>query len=226
MTSGNGEPSPAAGAGTLPALATRCGRSPNTPVPAAAKTIGGMTTISSAARRTAATWRTAAFFGALLLTAALAPAATSAQAPTDRNAVRLEISYLAAAISYSRRASDAWFFGGGAGLGIEVLQAAASPVRHSDPTIRHAEIVHVRGFASWTPSASFRTDIGMRVALMYYGRDHVNSAGFAGPYVAPAVGTRRVKVSSRAQVGYLHSRHGSGLALLVQPVNFSVAFPW
>jgi hypothetical protein len=51
----------------------------------------------------------------------------------DCGVVRLDISCLAAA-SYSRRAGGAWFFGGRAGLEIEVLKTAATPVRHADPT--------------------------------------------------------------------------------------------
>jgi hypothetical protein len=164
---------------------------------------------------------------ALMLTAFLLigfgrPTLVFAQAPTDRSAIRLDITWIAASLSYARHGSDAWFFGGGGGVGAGMMRAPVTPVSFPGPDLRRGEVIHLEGFASWVPSPTFR----IRTAYVVYGRDDaVDAAGFVGPYVAPAIGSRRVMVSSRLQAGYLYTRHGRGMAVYVQPVVLRVVFP-
>jgi hypothetical protein len=168
---------------------------------------------------------------ALMLTAFLLlgfgrPAMGFAQAPADRSAIRLDITWIAASLSYVRHGSDAWFFGGGGGFGAGMMRALATPVSFPGPDFRRGEVIHMEGFASWMPSPTFHMDLGVRTAYVVYGRDDaVDAAGFVGPYVAPVIGFRRVKVGSRLQAGYLYTRHGRGMAMYVQPVVLRVVFP-
>jgi hypothetical protein len=169
--------------------------------------------------------RAARALTAFLLLGLVRPGIGLAQAPTDRSALRLDVTWAAASLSYARHASDAWFVGGGGGVGAGMMHALANPVDFPEQD-RQGEAIHIEVFASWTPSPTFHTDLGLRTAYVIYGRaDAVDAAGFVGPYVAPAIGTRRVKVGSRVQAGYIHSRHGSGMAIYVQPVVLRVVFP-
>lgn len=161
----------------------------------------------------------------VLLGAAL-PATAVAQARADRNVVRLDASYLAGSLSYARRASDKVFVGGGFGLGVDIVRAPLVPDRLDRDDFSYAELVHLAGFSSFVPSTAFRADAGVRAAVILFGESDFSGFVFVGPYVAPAVGFRRVKVGSRAQIGLVAYNRVRGLGIFVQPIFVSLALPW
>jgi hypothetical protein len=152
--------------------------------------------------------------------------AVSGQAPTDRRAIRLEASDLSGAVSYSARVAGAWFVGGGLGGGVDALRIVSGEDmflgRAEDS---YSEIAQLSAFASWTPSSYFRTDLGLRASVIIYGDAEFSGTHFIGPYVAPAVGSRRIKIGPRLQAGLIRAGGVDGVAVFVKPLVVSVTLP-
>jgi hypothetical protein len=87
------------------------------------------------------------------------------------------------------------------------------------------ELAQLAGFASWTPSPHFRTDIGVRASFIIYGDDDFSGTSFVGAYLAPAVGWRRIKVGSRLQAGHVRVGGRDGVAVFFKPLVVSVTLP-
>jgi hypothetical protein len=162
----------------------------------------------------------------LLLLASLADPA-STQAPGDPRAVRLEASWLAGSVTYSTRLADGWFAGGGLGGGIDALRLVSDRDLFLGRTDQdYTELAHLVGFASWTPSPHFRTDFGLRASVIIYGDADFSGTHFIGPYVAPAVGWRRLKAGPRLQAGLVRAGGVDGVAVFFKPIVVSLTLPW
>jgi hypothetical protein len=163
----------------------------------------------------------------LLLLLASLPHAASPQAPGDARAIRLEASWLAGSVTYSMRLADGWFAGGGLGGGIDALRLVSSRDLFFGRTDQdYTELAHLIGFASWTPSPYFRTDVGLRAAVIIYGDADFSGTHFVGPYVAQAVGWRRLKAGPRLQAGLVRVGGVDGVAVFFQPIVVSLTLPW
>jgi hypothetical protein len=88
------------------------------------------------------------------------------------------------------------------------------------------ELGHVSGFVSWTPSPWFRTDVGLRASFITYDDDDFSGTSFVGPYVAPAVGWRVLKVRPRLQAGHVRVGGEDGVAVFFKPLVVGVTLPW
>jgi hypothetical protein len=161
-----------------------------------------------------------------VLLLALRPDPAFTQAPGDQRAVRLEASWLAGSATYSTRFADGWFAGGGLGGGIDALRLVSGRDLFFGRTDQdYTELAHLIGLASWTPSPHFRTDFGLRAAFIIYGDADFSGTHFVGPYVAPAVGWRRLKAGPRLQAGLVRVGGVDGVAVFFQPIVVSLTLP-
>ena len=170
--------------------------------------------------------RIALIAGALL---ALAPAAAHAQqddAPAQhRNQLTLDVSYAGATFGYARRTAPDQLLGWELGAaGWWIAQEAFAGDHFDDGDL--IGLAHIDPFWRREYGDRFELDVGFRLAFALHSVEAGDNGAvslFAGPYVAPMVGWRSVKLGPRVHAVFAwEGGDARGLGVVVDPVTARV----
>jgi hypothetical protein len=137
----------------------------------------------------------------------------------QRNEVTLEASVVRGALGYARHASPKVLFGFEVGFGFPQFDRTLSPKQDPDTgSPDFEEYLHIAPFVRFKANHNFEIDAGLRASIADLWPCDASDclpAIFAGAYVQPMVGWRRIKVGARLTAGEIwegepDSRTGQG----------------
>jgi len=166
--------------------------------------------------------RTVACLALLLLAQPLA---------AQRNELTFELSVLHGAVGYAHRVAPRALLGLEAGFGFPQLDRTLDP---GAETADFQEYLHLAGFARFQPSAAVDIDAGLRASVADLWDCTASDcwpALFAGAYLQPMVGGRRLKLGLRLVAGVIgEGQEGSSASnsflLALNPLILRATVPW
>ena len=148
----------------------------------------------------------------------------AAQAPAPRNQLTLDVSALAAGLSYAHLTSAGNLVGVGAGAGAEFNIRL---VLGEQGGKKSTEIAHVEMFTRRQPSQRWQYDVGVKLAVDLHSAQvtsEAESGGFLGAYVAPMWGSSHFRIGPRLQSGLYWSSAGPTFGIFITPLTARVLF--
>lgn len=158
----------------------------------------------------------------------------SSPLPAQRNQVTVEASVLRGTLGYARRLAPSAYAGVEAGFGFPQLDRTLRPAESSEFDPDFQEYLHLGVFVRYAPSPHLEVDTGMRgsIADMWEcGASDCWPNAFAGVYLQPMVGWRRLKFGPRLVAGSLSEKppgQGGGWTTVValNPLTARLTIPW
>jgi len=148
----------------------------------------------------------------------------AAQVPAPRSQLALDVSLLAAGLSYAHQTSAGNLVGVGAGVGAEFnIRLVVGEQGGKKST----EIAHVEMFTRRQPSERWQYDVGVKLAVDLHSAEvtsEAESGGFLGAYVSPMWGSSHFRIGPRLQSGLYWSSAGPTFGIFITPLTARVLF--